>query len=217
MNATLPLHAASCYESSNNDSSNNTLLKQPLLEEESSLPQSPSSEDNTSASGHDFRPSSCFYGVLAGFLVQAITLGAYIAMISEFGEDAPSSRSFLYLFLKCLSQIDVCLYAIVWVTFTMSMTQCGMRLLKHRCFGFESRKSIFHMGVNCLVGIVLGSFAALTVINVLLRLPVPFLPIAGTVFGDLALCYLMVMCYDWGEDNIIKEEETVEEDATYCC
>jgi hypothetical protein len=209
MNASpLPLHVAACYESS--DDSSNTLSR-PLLEEESSLPQSSSSENTTR---HAFRPLSCFYGMIAGFLVQAITVGAYIAMAFEFGKDTPS-RSFLHLLLKFLSHIDLCLYAIVWVTFTMSMTQCGMRLLKNRLFEFESRRNIFNIGVNTLAGIILGTYAAGTAMYVHLGLfPVPFLPIVGTVCGDLAFCYLMVMFYDLGKDNL--EEETVE-DAASCC
>lgn len=204
MNASqLPLHAAVCYESS--DDSSNTLSR-PLIEEEYSLSQFPNSEDTSS---HTFRLSSCFYGVLAGFLIQAIAVGASIAMAFE---DAPS-RSFLYLFLKCLSQIDVCLYAIVWVTFTISLTQCGMRLLMNR-FEFESLRSIFDIGVSSLVGIDLGSVAACTVINVLLGVPVPFLLVTGTVCGDFVLCYLMVICYDWGEENLEKETA---EDAASCC
>jgi hypothetical protein len=105
-------------------------------------------------------------------------------------------------------------YTIVWVTFTMSMTQdYGMGFLKNR-FEFESQKNTFNIGVNRLAGIVLGYFAAWTVMKVLLGFPIPFLPIVGTVCGDLAICYLMVILYDWSEGNL--KEETVE-DAASCC
>jgi hypothetical protein len=208
MNASpLPLHAAECYGYSD-DSSNP--LSRPLIEDASSLKQSPSSEDT---SRHVFKPSSCFYGMIAGFLFQAIAVGASVAVTFRFGEGA-SSRSFLYLFLKFLSQSDIWLYAIVWVTFTMSLTQCGMRLLMNR-FEFKSRRSVFNSGVNYLMGVVLGSFAAWTVINVLLGFPVPFLPMVATVCGDLALCYFMIMCYDWGEESL--KEETVKDAEIACC
>jgi hypothetical protein len=217
--ASLRLHTAACYESSN-DCSNNSHLSRPLMEEESSLPQSPSSEDTSSRQA--FRPSSaCLYGALAGFLMQTIAVGACIAMAFEFGEDAPSSRSCLYLLLKLLSRIDICLSVIVWATFTMSLTQRGMRLLKsQQCFEFESKRSIFDIGVNSILGTVLGSLAASTVINIILGFPsttIPFLPLVGTVCGDVVICYLMVVCYDWYEadgDNL--KEETVE-DGVSCC
>ena len=89
-----------------------------------------------------------------------------------------------------------------------------MGFLKNR-FEFESQRSTFNIGVSILAsGIVLGYFAAWTVMKVLLGFPIPFLPIVGTVCGDLAFCYLMVMFYDLGKDNL--EEETVE-DAASCC
>jgi hypothetical protein len=211
MNASpLRLHVAACYESS--DDSSNTLSRPLLIEGESSPPHSTSSEDTAC---HAFRPLSCFYGVIAGFLIQAITVTACISMTFEFGYDT-SSRGFLRFLLQLRSQIDLCLYTLVWVIFNTSMTQCGMRLLKNRLLEFESRRNIFDIGLNTLAGIILGSYAAFTTMYVLLGLlPVPFLPILGTVCGGWAFCYLMVMwCYDLGEENL--EEETVE-DAASCC
>jgi hypothetical protein len=75
-----------------------------------------------------------------------------------------------------------------------------------------NRRVVFYAGVNFLVGIVVGSFVAWTMIDLKLGLPVPFLSIVGNVLIDLFLCFASVRCYDLGEELLEESEEEEEED-----
>ena len=51
------------------------------------------------------------------------------------------------------------------------------------------------------MGIVLGAFVAWSAVDIYLGLPIPFQPILFTVGIDLALCYLMIYCFDLGKQR----------------
>lgn len=130
---------------------------------------------------------------------------------------------FVYGVLSVLTQIDLIIYVLIWVAFTCTMTRNGMRFLRFQLGGsvgggggndgnddgtsttttgvLLKRRVVFVVGVYFLVGIVLGAFAAWSVIDVYLGFPIPFLPIVATVAVDLILCYMMVCCYDLGRDG----------------
>jgi hypothetical protein len=127
---------------------------------------------------------------------------------------------FLFGLLSVLTQIDLIIYILIWIAFTCTMTRGGMEFLRFQVAAGAGaggrhppqkggsgpahqlkRRFVFVLGVYFLVGIVLGAFAAWTVIDVYLGFPIPFLPIVVTVAIDLVLCYLMVCCYDLGRKN----------------
>jgi hypothetical protein len=135
---------------------------------------------------------------------------------------------FIYSILSVLTQIDLVIYVLIWIAFTCTMTRNGMQFLR---FQYQNpnlqRRGVFVLGVYFLVGIVLGAFAAWSMIDVYLGFPIPFLPIVATVGIDLVLCYMMVWCYDLGRvhtaglsmetDDEEEDDEEDEEDACLCC
>ncbi len=160
-------------------------------------------------------PMFVVLGVITGFLIQVISLGAYAFMLTHYGE-IPSSSSesdwVIYGLLSVLTQVDLVIYVLIWVAFTCTMTRPGMAFIRLQYQTPVKRRSVFVLGVYFLVGIVLGAFLAWSMIDVYLGFPIPFTPIAATVLVDLILCYLMVFCYDMG-----REESIEEEDITACC
>lgn len=146
---------------------------------------------------------------------------------------------FVYGLLSILTQIDLVLYVVIWIAFTCTMTSGGMQCLKLQFQSQQSnttltRRTVFVWGVYFLVGIVLGAFAAWSVIDVYLGFPIPFLPIMATVGIDLVLCYLMVCCYDLGRRNTngntttssgrksathedVDDDDDEDEDECMCC
>lgn len=126
-------------------------------------------------------------------------------------------RAVLYTVLSVLTQVDLVVYVLIWVAFTCTMTRNGMACIRSQFFssslsssssssslGKKSsgtvvhRRYVFVLGVCFLVGIVLGAFAAWSAVDIYLGFPIPFEPIVLTVAIDLALCYLMIWCFDMG-------------------
>jgi len=118
--------------------------------------------------------------------------------------------AFLYTALSVLTQVDLVVYVLIWVAFTCTMTRNGMACIRASFFSSSDSKSnnnncnkvrrryVFVLGVCFLVGIVLGAFGAWSAVDVYLNFPIPFKPIMTTVTIDLALCYLMLWCFDLG-------------------
>jgi magnesium-transporting ATPase (P-type) len=171
---------------------------------------------------------SCWWftlvGVLVGFVIQVISLGAYSFMLVQYGtsDTVPTSDKvsegdwFIYSILSFLTQVDLVIYVMIWVAFTCTMTRNGMAFIRFQYQLPIKRRSVFVLGVYFLVGIVLGAFVAWTLIDLYLGFPIPFGPIAATVVVDLFLCYLMVWCYDVGRDDEAKIEDE-EDDEPTCC
>jgi len=125
-------------------------------------------------------------------------------------------RAVLYTVLSVLTQVDLVVYVLIWVAFTCTMTRNGMACIRSQFFSSSSssssssslgkkssgtvvhRRYVFVLGVCFLVGIVLGAFAAWSAVDIYLGFPIPFEPILLTVAIDLALCYLMIWCFDMG-------------------
>lgn len=148
-----------------------------------------------------------FVGVMTGFFVHAIALGAYALLVVYYGYEKPVSRFelsgdwILYSGLSFLTQIDLLVYFVIWMAFTCTLTQSGMKMIRDRFQKHVQRRYIFVLGVYFLVGIVLGAFGAWGMIDFYLGFLVPILPIAATVLIDLVLCYLMIWCYDVGNTS----------------
>jgi hypothetical protein len=165
-------------------------------------------------------------GVLTGFFIQVVSLGAYALLLIHYNKylqkegvseldlmtvwastneewkNMVNVDWFIYGILSILTQIDLVIYVLIWIAFTCTMTKNGMQFLR---FQYQNpalkRRFIFVLGVYFLVGIVLGAFCAWSMIDVYLGFPIPFLPIVATVGIDLILCYMMVWCYDLGRKS----------------
>ncbi|KAL3939715.1 MAG: hypothetical protein SGBAC_005607 [Bacillariaceae sp.] len=148
-------------------------------------------------------------GILTGFLVHTAALGAYAALIVKAGK---SEEEVPPVALKCLSfltQLDLIVYVIIWIAFTCTLTGSGMRTIRARFGEHIERRNVFVMGVHFLVGIVVGAFAAWSMVDSYLGFTVPLVPIVGTVLIDLVLCYLMIWCYDVGDKKPNPETNEV--------
>ena len=151
--------------------------------------------------------------------------------------DLLGREAVLYTVLSVLTQLDLVVYVMIWVGFTCTLSRNGMNCIQSQ-FPLSSsnqaatpdirQRYVFVLGVCFLVGIVVGAFAAWTSIDVYLDFPVPLQPILLTVLVDLALCYMMVKCFDMGNSTNSKattkelvqyaeDEETLKVGEPICC
>mmetsp|Transcript_18378 Transcript_18378/g.45562 ORF Transcript_18378/g.45562 Transcript_18378/m.45562 type:complete len:214 (+) Transcript_18378:2-643(+) len=136
-------------------------------------------------------------GLLTGFLVHALALGAYAMMVEQSGKRNKEELSKLAVScLSFLTQIDFYMYVVIWIAFTCTLSGAGMKMLRARLGEHIQRRYVFVLGVYFLVGIVLGGFPAWYMVGYYLGFSVPLAPIVATVVVDLILCYLMIWCYD---------------------
>ena len=203
------LHPASPFGSTSAD------IEQPLLQEETLQLRSEDAtkEEEVLDSFVPLKGRLLVYGTVAGFLIQVISLSAYVKSLMTWGQKPALHTNALdeifYFFLQLLTQIDLCVYSVVWVGFTCSMTKAGVEFIMSYLGSPLSctqatRRFVFLLGVNILVGLVLGAFLSWSLIDLLLGFPVPYIPVVATAGIDLVLCYLMTVCYDCGRE---REEE----------
>lgn len=230
------------------------MISEPLLVDqcEQTDLQKPCKHDKPSSSSCS-HSKFVVLGALTGFFIQVISLGAYALLLLHYnkylqqegnseGVDLVTFWSnnnteewksmvnvdwFIYGILSVLTQIDLVIYVLIWIAFTCTMTKNGMQFLR---FQYQNpalkRRFIFVLGVYFLVGIVLGAFAAWSMIDVYLGFPIPFFPIVATVGIDLVLCYMMVWCYDLGRKSSVvvleqefdeADDDEEEEEECICC
>lgn len=146
-------------------------------------------------------------GIITGFLVHTVALGAYAVMIVHSGEEDHETSGLLMTALSFLTQVDLMVYVMIWIAFTCTLTGSGLKIIRARLGDDVQRRDVFILGVFFLVGIVLGAFTAWSLIDSLLGFSVPLTPIAATVGMDLVLCYLMIWCYDVGSTTLPTEGE----------
>lgn len=163
---------------------------------------------------------SLFAGFLTGFFVHTIAIASYAALVIYFGYEKPTSRFelsgnwFLYSILSVLTQLDILVYILIWVSFTCTLSRSGLKMIQEQLNENVKRRYIFLIGVKFLVGIVLGAFLAWILIDYVLGFQVPILSIIGTVAIDLVLCYAMIWCFDeikYGENDEEGDDEDDEE------
>jgi hypothetical protein len=199
----LPLYAASCYTTID---SMKTTLKRPLIDRKNA----DHCEEERPLINALFTSPAFTSGAIIGFFVQITTLGACAFEMLRWGnadhnaEDEQVRKGMLFWCIRLLGYIDLYLYTIIWLTFSLTMTQYGYFFLRKRflgrfCLIKATRRSTFYAGINTLLGIVVGSFVAWATVDVLLGSPIPLAPILFTLFADLLLCYFMAVCYDWGD------------------
>ena len=200
-NAVLPMHCALRHTSI--DSSMKTAaLKRPLVD--------PNCRCEAERIPIHTLSAPCTYGVVIGFIVQMITLCVYAFELirlsngNTFESERQLDSPILFWFIRILGHIDLCLYSIIWLLFSLTMTKGGHNFLRNRCFRqfhsvTETRRSTFNAGIHFLFGVVVGSFIAWTAVDILLGSPIPLAPIIFTLFADFFLCYFMDICYAWGD------------------
>lgn len=186
----------------------NTIASKPLLgEERKSEWITTKGKSESDANNYSSYMLFVVVGCVSGFLIQMISLGAYAFMLLQHADETEKEQDFvLSLVLSGLTQIDIAIYVLIWMAFTCSMTSGGMHCIRTSCGRPIKRRFVFVNGVYFLVGIVSGSMIAWTMIDMYLDFPIPFVPIIVTVLLDLVLCYLMICCYDIGQDETPKDD-----------
>lgn len=191
-------------------------------------------DDERARNGTKCNSKLVLVGVLLGFCVQIISLGAYALLLLNFRGDSSDSNlldvatrgigndvdvsNFVgwitYLALTALTEIDLACYIFVWLAFSAIMTRGGMAYVRASCEDKNTpikRRAVFILMVRFLTGIVLGAFISWVTIDCFLGWPIDLLPIVATVIVDLILCWMMLICYDLGKSN--KNDDEDEEDA----
>jgi hypothetical protein len=207
-----PIFTAIIFRNGEEDD-NTSMVTAPLLHYDDEIPMGNEEEDKWE--WKSFNKLICL-GTLIGFFIQVVSLGAYAIMLVQWGDNVIQKTDgdwFVYTILSILTQIDLCIYVVIWMAFTCTMTRGGMAMLRDQFQTPVRRRFVFVSGVYFLVGIVMGALIAWSMIDVYLGFPIPFLPIIATVTVDLVLCYMMICCYDIGKEEDRREDE----DETACC
>jgi hypothetical protein len=195
------IHTAVCLIESDKQAS----LEEPLLEVDAESQTVRTDNDISHLYGY-FR---C-HGLVIGFLAQVINVSGTTYMYYEKGgDDLVEQQDFwdqvVHYLVLVLSQVDLFLYVCMWLCLTFILTRSGMEYVRSTYFDVAPpKRSIFVLGVQFYIGVVLGVFLAWTVIDLVLGLPVPLLPMGGVVGFGLLISYSMVWCYDLedeGEDD----------------
>jgi hypothetical protein len=207
-----PIFTAIVFRNGEEDD-NTSMMTSPLLSYDDEIPMG--NEEEEKSERRSFNKMICL-GTFIGFLIQVISLGAYAVILVHWGDSVVQKTDdegdwFLYTILSILTQIDLCIYVMIWMALTCTS---GMAMLRGQIQTPVERRFVFVRGVHFLVGIVLGAFIAWFMIDAYLGFFIPFLPIVATVIVDLMLCYMMICCYDIGKE---EEESLKDEDETSCC
>jgi hypothetical protein len=184
-------------------------LEKPLLEQESTdAPKSSVSLDLSSLNSA-FR----WHGLIVGFLAQLINVSGTTYMYYQWGNQGLLTNdndwvdTLWHSLVWVITQIDLYLYVCMWVALTAVLTRSGMNHVRRNYFSVApSKRSIFVLGVQFYVGVVVGVFLAWTGIDCSLGLPVPLMPMIAVLVFGLSISYTMVWCYDL-EDVEDDEEE----------
>lgn len=155
------------------------------------------------------------HGMIIGFLVQLLNVSGSTYMYYRWGSEGVFSKfsenileTLLHASIYAITQIDLYLYLFMWIALTAVLTQPGMAFVRQHYFekGTASKRSVFVLGVQFYIGVVVGVFFAWTAIDCVLGLPVPVLPMLGVLVFGLCISYTMIWCYDL-EDSLEEEEE----------
>ena len=210
-------------------------LAKPLIDPESQEQCSGACKNTQTGFDPDRHRSTATSVLLAsattGFVVQLVSLSSYAYLLTRWGSVIPTAVTTsgdaternLFLAIQCLSQIDLCLYCVVWVGFAFSLTTRGVQFVVSSITRGDQprvdpsmRRFVFSLGVHCLVGLVLGAFVSWTLIDMVMGFAVPYSRIIETIAIDLGLCYCMMLCYDCGggvEDD--DDDDDDDDDGDY--
>jgi hypothetical protein len=208
-----PMFTSIVFHNGEEDYDNTSMVTAPpLLQhycvDESSIPignneEEGKSSERKSSESKSFHKLLICLGILIGFLIQVVSLGAYYAILLVHWRDNVVQKIlegdwFLYKILSILTQIDKCVYFVVWVAFACSITRLGMAMLRDQSqTPAVRRRFVLVSGVlYFLVGILTGAFIALSMVDAYLGFPIPFLLSAATVIAVLMLCCMMICGYD---------------------
>jgi hypothetical protein len=215
---TSQLHNASCFQSISIRSNASADLKQPLLVvvqdlESSSSSYSQEEQENDIAkravSNRILVKCLCF-GAFVGLLVQAVTFSAFLVFVIHWGNNPKpdTSAPFSYWTLYLIIHIDFIFYTLVWgIVVVMTVTKKGSMHMRKKFDNdadapnndsIWTSRFLFHSGLGFLLGVIVGSCAAWTIIDAELGMPVPYMPLLYTLLMDTGLCCLMIKCFDWG-------------------
>lgn len=201
-----PIFTAIVFRNGEDDDNTSTVTA-PLINYDDEIRMGNEEEDK---SERKFFTKMICLGTFIGFLIQVVSLGAYIIMLVHWGDNVVKKDEgdwFIYTILTILTQIDLCLYAVIWIALTCTG---GLSMLRGQIQTPVERRFVFFSGVHFLVGVVMGAFIAWSMIDAYLGFIIPFLPIVATVIVDLMFCYMMKYFYDIGneEDRFEEEDET---------
>ncbi len=187
-----------------------------LVDEEQSLDLRSMSDRSSYENDKLKRLYSAFrrHGMIIGFLVQLVNVAGSTVMYQQWADERVLSKlstdpwdTILHAIVFAITQVDLCLYLCMWVALTAILTQSGMSYVRKNYFAPDtaSKRSIFVLGVQFYIGVVVGVFFAWALIDFVLGLPVPLLPMLGVFGFGLFISYTMIWCYDL-EDYYLEDD-----------
>jgi hypothetical protein len=174
------------------------VLTAPLLHYDDAIPMGNHEEEDESE--HKFFNKRIRLGFSICLLTQVVSLGAYATIIRvHWGDKNVVHKTeddwFLYNIFSTLTQIHICVYAVVWVAFACAMIRgAGMAMFRDQ-FQTPVKRRFFFVSDGLyyfLVGFVV--IGALFMIDLYLGFPIPYLLSVATFIADLVVCHMMI----WG-------------------
>jgi hypothetical protein len=205
-----PIYTAIVFRNGEEDDDTSMVTSPLLIDYDDEIPTGNEEKDK---SERKFFIKMMRLGTFIGFLIQVVSLGAYTIILVHWGDNDVEKTGgdwYLYTILSILTQIDLGIYVVIWMSLTCTS---GLAMLRDRMQTPYERRFAFVGGVYFLIGVVMGAFIAWFMIDAYLGFFIPFLPIVATVIVDLLLCYMMICCYDIGRE----EDRLEDEDETSCC
>jgi hypothetical protein len=214
---------------------NEEQLSQPLLPRSvDAQGQSPDPTNSASVNGavvmttEEFYASFRVYGTIIGFLVQILNVAGSTVLYYQWNDSSIFHNGLhkdlvdtvLHLVVFLITQVDLYLYLLMWLALTAVLTRPGMKYIQDTFFSSQNlknqtdndvvvvltKRSVFVLGVQFYMGVVLGVFLAWTGVDCVLGLPVPVLPMLGVLFFGLLISYTMIFCYDL-EESFEQDDE----------
>lgn len=152
-------------------------------------------------------------GLLLGSVVQFLNVRGTVYMYMRWGDHpvGTSSHDLSYWAVFIVTQADLYLYVTMWICLTSILTRPGMKYAQNRFFSActpkPSPRSLFIMGVNLYVGVVIGVFLAWASLDYFWGFPVPLLPMVGVLVFGLTISYAMIWVFDMEEGDFEEDEE----------
>jgi hypothetical protein len=218
------LHTASCLEDNDHTEDNTGAgenMKQSFIMSNESLEDEEQTKLQEERQCRSIICKGFLLGSSIGFALQGLTFLACYMILKMFGENpkpTPGSllSCFSYSMLFLVSQLDIVMYGIIWLTFMYTMTKSGSLYMRKKfdkdaanpkSGSIWTARMLFIVGIYVLFGAVVGSFALWMIADLRIGMVVPLMPLFNTVMIDFVLFLVMIKCFDCGHSGYTAEEE----------
>jgi len=158
----------------------------------------------------EIRSTFRMIGFTAGFLAQLLCLASVLWMEFWWATPfEPSSRADLifHYFLGLLSLMSLLVWFLLWMSPFILTTTLALRLTCISLRSPHSQDYLFLNGMHFFIGMCLGSFSSMLVVNALLGFPVNLLKLLGGLIVCLGVITMMIYGNDLDHDQLNQDKK----------